>query len=159
MRKRIPGIVLAILCLFAGGMYAMRHDAGFFMPEHGAESMQGAERTADLTAASASEVPEPININTAGAKELEKLPGIGPAKAAAILEYRKTHGFFRVPEDLMKVSGIKEGTFGKLAELITVGELPDIGSDDGWPGVLLPLEKAGAGREESVIHRRQEDAP
>ena len=159
MRKRIPGIVLTILCLFAGGMYAMRHGAGFFVPEHGTESMQGAERTADLTAASATEIPEPININTAGAKELEKLPGIGPAKAAAILEYRKMHGFFRVPEDLMKVSGIKEGTCGQLAHLITVGELPDIGSGGGWPGVLLPLEKAGAGREESRSRRQQESVP
>ena len=33
MHKRIPGIALAILCLFAGGMYAMRHGAGFFVPE------------------------------------------------------------------------------------------------------------------------------
>ena len=138
MNKRIPGIALTILCLFAGGMYAMRHGAGFFVPESGAESVQASAREADLTAAFPSETPEIININTADAEGLDKLPGIGPAKAAAILEYRRTHGFFRVPEELMKVPGIKEGTDGKRAERITVGELPEIGSDGGWPGVPLP---------------------
>lgn len=138
MDKRIPGIVLTILCLIAGGMYVFRHDAGFFVPENAAGTVQASVREADLTAAFPSEAPELININTADAAELDKLPGIGPAKAAAILEYRKTHGFFRVPEDLMKVPGIKEGTYGKLADRITVGELPEIGGESGWPGVLLP---------------------
>ena len=145
MNKRIPGIVLTILCLTAGGMYAFSHGAGFFVPENAAGSVQASAREADLTAAFPSEAPEIININTADAAELDKLPGIGPAKAAAILEYRRTHGFFRVPEELMKVPGIKEGTYGKLAERITVGELPKIGSDGSWPGVPLPWqEESGA---------------
>ena len=143
MNKRIPGIALVILCFAAGGMYAMRHGAGFFVPENRAESVQGSIRAADYTQVFETEVPERININTADEKELDKLPGIGPAKAAAILEYRKTHGFFRVPEDLMKVPGIKEGTYGKLADRVTVGELPEIGPIGGWPGILLP--KAGEG--------------
>ena len=138
MNKRIPGIVLTILCLTAGGMYAFSHGAGFFVPENAPEAVQGTARAADLTQAFGTQAPERININTADAGELDRLPGIGPAKAAAILEYRKTHGFFRVPEDLMKVPGIKEGTYGKLADRVTVGELPEIGSDGGWPGVLLP---------------------
>ena len=146
MKKRIPGIVLTILCLFAGGMYALRHGAVFFVPEKAADAAQAAERApelaeADLAAAFPSEAPEKININAADAEGLDRLPGIGPAKAAAILEYRRNHGFFRMPEDLMKVPGIKEGTYGKLADRITVGELPEIGVEDGWPGVLLP--KAG----------------
>lgn len=159
MHKRIPGIVLTILCLIAGGMYAMRHGAGFFVPENAAESVQGTVRAADWTQAFAAEAPERININTADAKELDKLPGIGPAKAAAILEYRKTHGFFRVPEDLMKVPGIKEGTYGKLADRVTVGELPGIGSGGGWPGVLLPSAESGEDRDGSPVRRGQGGAP
>ena len=61
-----------------------------------------------------------VNINTADAAELEKLPGIGPAKAAAILAYRQAHGPFRKAEDLMQVPGIKEATFAKLAAYVTV---------------------------------------
>lgn len=155
MNKRIPGIVLTILCLTAGGMYAFSHGAGFFVPESGAESVQASAREADLAAAFPSEAPEIININTADAEELDKLPGIGPAKAAAILEYRRTHGFFRVPEELMKVPGIKEGTYGKLAERITVGELPEIGSDGGWPGVPLPWQEENGGSPGVLLPSRE----
>ena len=137
MKKRIPGIALAILCLLAGGMYAVHHGAGFFVPENEAGAIRSGTREADVQQLFPSEAPERININTADAEALDKLPGIGPAKAAAILEYRKAHGFFRVPEDLMKVPGIKDGTYGKLKDRVTVGELPEIGAD-GWPGVLLP---------------------
>ena len=47
-----------------------------------------------------------ININTASAEELTDLKGIGEKKAEAIIEFRKTKGIFKKPEDLMKVPGI-----------------------------------------------------
>jgi competence protein ComEA len=59
---------------------------------------------------------EKVNINTAPKEELDKLPGIGPVKAEAILEARP----FEKIEDIMKVKGIKEGEFGKIKDLITV---------------------------------------
>lgn len=61
-----------------------------------------------------------ININTAGITELMTLPGIGRAKAEAILAYRAEQGSFSVIEDLMKVSGIKEGIFLQVKEHIKV---------------------------------------
>ncbi len=61
-----------------------------------------------------------ININTATAEELMKLPGVGEAKAASILEYRNTKGKFITIQDLMKISGIKEGLFEKVSGYITV---------------------------------------
>ncbi|MGI9246692.1 MAG: ComEA family DNA-binding protein [Steroidobacteraceae bacterium] len=49
----------------------------------------------------------PVNVNTADAGAIAKeLSGIGPAKAAAIVEYRQKNGPFRTPEDLLKVEGI-----------------------------------------------------
>ena len=75
MHKRIPGIALAILCLFAGGMYAMRHGAGFFVPESEAGAVRGETREDNYTQAFPSEAPERININTADAETLDKLPG------------------------------------------------------------------------------------
>ncbi len=62
-----------------------------------------------------------ININTADAKELDRLPGIGPALAERILQYRNEHGYFSRPEDLKKVSGIGDKTFEKMAPMVTVG--------------------------------------
>ncbi len=59
-----------------------------------------------------------ININKATAGELDSLPGIGPATAASIIEYReKTGGFGRI-EDIMLVAGIKDAKFGKIKDYI-----------------------------------------
>jgi len=61
-----------------------------------------------------------ININTADEVALQNLPGIGPSKAAAIVEYRDTNGKFSAIEDLKNITGIGDKTFEKLADLITV---------------------------------------
>ena len=61
-----------------------------------------------------------VNINTATAEQLQTLPGIGQAKANAIVAYREANGNFSSIEDLRKVPGIKEGVFGQVQSLICV---------------------------------------
>jgi competence protein ComEA len=61
-----------------------------------------------------------VNINTATAEELDALPGIGPTKAQAIIDYRNQNGRFSSIEDIEKVKGIKEGEFGKIKDYIRV---------------------------------------
>ena len=61
-----------------------------------------------------------VNINQATSAQLITLPGIGETRAKAIIAYREKHGSFAKPEDIMKVSGIKEGTFEKIKDYITV---------------------------------------
>lgn len=61
-----------------------------------------------------------VNINKATLEELMTLPGIGQAKANLILEYRTEHGGFTAKEDLMKISGIKDGVYNKVKDLITI---------------------------------------
>lgn len=61
-----------------------------------------------------------VNINRADQAELETLPGIGPSKANAIIEYREQNGNFTQIGDMKKVSGIGEKTFERLEELIAV---------------------------------------
>ena len=63
----------------------------------------------------------PVNINTAGVSELMRLSGVGESRAKDIIAYRKEHGAFSVPEDIMKVPGIKEAVFEKIKDDITVG--------------------------------------
>ncbi len=59
-----------------------------------------------------------VDINVAGAEELMTLPGIGKAKADAILAYRKEHGAFSSCEELMQVPGIKESIYQKFCDRI-----------------------------------------
>ncbi|NCU17476.1 helix-hairpin-helix domain-containing protein [Pallidibacillus pasinlerensis] len=61
-----------------------------------------------------------VNINQADSTLLQTLPGIGPSKAEAIIEYRETNGPFKMIEDIMNISGIGEKTFEKLKNSITV---------------------------------------
>jgi competence ComEA-like helix-hairpin-helix protein len=61
-----------------------------------------------------------ININTASAVELEKLPGIGPGFAQRIVEHREKWGSFRRPEHLIMVRGLSDKKFRALRDLITV---------------------------------------
>ncbi|WNS77625.1 helix-hairpin-helix domain-containing protein [Bacillus sp. DTU_2020_1000418_1_SI_GHA_SEK_038] len=61
-----------------------------------------------------------VNLNTANEAELQTLTGVGPAKAAAIIEFRETNGPFKAIEDLKSISGIGEKTFEKLRDSIKV---------------------------------------
>lgn len=67
-----------------------------------------------------------VNINTADAQLLDTLPGIGPSKAAAIVEYRTKHGQFAKTDDLTNVSGIGPATFVKLKDLVTVSGITSV---------------------------------
>lgn len=61
-----------------------------------------------------------ININTGTLADLDTLPGIGPAIAQRIIDYREANGPFTAIEDIMNVSGIGPATFDKIKDLITV---------------------------------------
>ena len=63
-----------------------------------------------------------ININTADAAELDKIPNIGPARAADIIAYRESKGGFKTIEEMKNIKGIGDKTFESMKDLITVGE-------------------------------------
>lgn len=68
------------------------------------------------------EEPILVNINTADLDTLVLLPGIGPSKAQAIINYREQNGLFIRIEDIQKVKGIGPGIFDSIKDLITIDD-------------------------------------
>jgi competence protein ComEA len=66
------------------------------------------------------ESPQKISINRADAWLLEALPGIGPALAQGIIDYREANGPFAMTGELKLVPGIGDATFDDIEDLITV---------------------------------------
>ena len=61
-----------------------------------------------------------VNINTADAAALDALPGIGPAKAQAVLQYRQAHGPFKSVDDLARVRGIGPKVLERLRPVVSL---------------------------------------
>ncbi|MDK2856201.1 MAG: competence protein ComEA [Bacillota bacterium] len=92
-----------------------------WVPKKGEVTVTGAAGTATGPAAgSAAAGGGKVNINTAGVAELDTLPGIGPALAQRIIDYRAAHGPFKSIEDLKNVSGIGEKKFAEIKDYVTL---------------------------------------
>lgn len=62
----------------------------------------------------------PLNLNLASGAALDALPGIGPTRAASIVQYRASHGPFRSVDELARVGGIGPATLARVRNLVTV---------------------------------------
>jgi len=79
---------------------------------------------APVARAVASEASEArVDLNAASAEELARLPGIGPSKAQAIVEFRSREPFAST-EDLRKVKGIGDKLYDSIKDQVTVGDAP-----------------------------------
>lgn len=61
-----------------------------------------------------------VNLNTATAEELERLPGIGEVMARKVIEYREQNGPFRHPEEIIIIDGFSERKYRAIADVICV---------------------------------------
>lgn len=77
--------------------------------------------TAEGTSGAYTDAGGRININKADAKQLQEIPGVGPATADKIIQYRESHGKFSAVDDIKNVSGIGDKTFERMKEYITAG--------------------------------------
>jgi len=75
-----------------------------------------------------------VNVNTATAKELQKINGIGEKTAAKIIAYRNEYGPFKSVEDLMHIKGIGKKKLAKAKDELSVGDEENDKSDDSKHG-------------------------
>lgn len=88
-------------------------------------SAEAETSTAGVVAGASSSKPSAtvtgkVNLNSASLTELDTLPGIGPAYATRIIEYRQSHGGFRDISELKNIKGIGAKTYEKLKEFVTI---------------------------------------
>ena len=107
--KRVARAALVLgVCLGLGAAYGAKPG-----PRGGATSPAAAAASASSAAGGL------VNLNTANEVELDLLPGVGPAKAQAVLAYRARYGPFKKVEDLVKVKGFGRKTVAKLRPMLT----------------------------------------
>ena len=90
------------------------------IPEKNTDESKDSSRGASKKNNSQQDKNSLVNINTASEKELDSLPGIGPAMAKRIVEYRESNGSFQSVADLKKIKGIGEAKFNKLQDKICI---------------------------------------
>ena len=91
------------------------------VPEKSPQGTAAQGAAGGAQAGAAKSLPEGmVNINTADEKELDKLPGVGPAMAKRIVEYRTENGAFQAPEEIKRVKGIGDAKYEKMKDKIVL---------------------------------------
>jgi comEA protein len=110
-------IVLLVAAIITGGIVAWQR----YSPPHTIE-ISLPTPTETSAAVPQQEAPQKIDINRAEAWLLEALPGIGPSKAQAIIDYRQQNGGFDHITEITRVEGIGPAIYEQIKDLITVGD-------------------------------------
>lgn len=94
--------------------------ASFYMRTSADEYVWGNKNTGDVSENASEDTNNLVNINSADMTELMTIPGIGEVMAMAIMNYRDNNEPFEKIEDIMNVSGIKQGRFDAMKDTITI---------------------------------------
>lgn len=100
------------------GAQLLQDGEAVYIPAIG-ESNENTDSGAGDLNSNSSGTNKKMNINKASAEELQNLPGIGPSKAEAIVQYRKEHGPFKSVDELKNVTGIGDKTLEKIKPQLT----------------------------------------
>lgn len=115
---RVPGIGPGLLAAIAPHVTFSGPGGPALAPASGQFARPGARSDAGSLDALPPPEASPVNINSATLSELDRLPGIGPARAAAILQERETRGPFRSVEELSRVPGLGPSAIARLGDRV-----------------------------------------
>ena len=118
--KKSLYILLTVTLVFTGiivGVFIGRNTSGTIIT---LDPFSGNKPLSPLPTQNTSELGK-VNINVASADQLMLLPGIGRAKAAAIIDFREEYGKFTRIEDLLYIDGFSRTTIESLRPYITLG--------------------------------------
>lgn len=121
----LAAVTLAFICFTAGYLIGRANRAAPVVISTQYAKPSVSVSPSPETSAAEKAVPEetcPVNINTAGVHELAELPGLGEVLAERVVAYREEHGAFVTIYDITAVSGVGDGKFEMIKDLITVGE-------------------------------------
>ena len=85
-----------------------------------------------------------LDLNTATVADLDALPGVGPSRAQAIVDYRSQHGAFKSVDELRNVKGIGDKTFAELKPLLSVGAVASSAPSPSAPAASSTTEPTAA---------------
>jgi competence ComEA-like helix-hairpin-helix protein len=114
---RVPGIGPGLLAAIGSHL---RFSGGPVAPASGHFARPGVPPGGASGAAPPASLPPALNLNSASVSELDGLPGIGPARAAAILQEREARGPFKSVEELSRVPGLGPSAVARLRDRVTV---------------------------------------
>jgi competence protein ComEA len=117
---RVPGIGPGLLAAIAPHVTFSRPADPSFAPASGQFARPAPPPPGGVTSPVGQMRLQPINLNTASLSELDGLPGIGPARAAAILQERETRGPFASVEELSRVPGLGQAAIARLRDRVVV---------------------------------------
>jgi comEA protein len=125
VREQVGVILLAAVLVMSGLLLIKQKDVPTTFTENTNSSSQGTAAKPVVSSPTSVQTPSTVkvglvNINTSSLEELDTLPGVGPATAQKIVDYRNKNGNFKSLENIMDVSGIGEAKYSQLKDKISI---------------------------------------
>jgi competence ComEA-like helix-hairpin-helix protein len=121
VNRREQAVLLLVTAAFLVGTGIAYYRRAEFRHQAALSPIAVGQDTPAVPVPDSAAAPPPVDLNQATPHQLDGLPGIGPALAGRIIEYRQRKGGFHSVSELRNISGIGEKRYSAMKDLVTVG--------------------------------------